>query len=320
MLLEVRGLTVRYAGAARPAVDDLSFDVAAGGSLAIVGESGSGKSTAALALTRLLDSTAAVGGDLRFEGQDLLGLSGRALRNIRGRRIGFVFQDPAASWNPTRTVGAQLLDGLRAHGLGQGARERLAALFARVGIVDPERRLREYPHQFSGGMLQRAMIAGALADEPSLLVADEPTSALDTTVQAGLLALLRELRADRTLALLMISHDLGVVSQVADQTLVLYAGWVAEQGPTDDLLAAPLHPYTWGLIASTPHLDTPRKTRLQAIRPGPVPDLGCPFAPRCPLAVEHCRSERPALRSLSGRLVSCHRAEEVPALAARGAA
>jgi oligopeptide/dipeptide ABC transporter ATP-binding protein len=319
-LLRVRGLTVRYPGSGRPAVRGLDAELDRGQTLAIVGESGSGKSTAALALTRLLPRDVEVHAEeLVFEERDLLRLGPSALRELRGRRVAMVFQDPAGSWNPTRTIGAQLRDGLRAHGLDEDGRGRLLELLARVGLDDAERRLADYPHRFSGGMLQRAMIAGALASRPSLLIADEPTSALDSTVQAELLELLTELGAEAGLALLVISHDLGVVARIAARTVVLYAGKPVETAPTRTLFAGARHPYTVGLLTSIPRLHDPRKAALAAMRPGPVAPAGCPFAPRCPLAVERCAAEEPLPRDVGGSTVACHRAEEVPALLARPA-
>ena len=310
-LLRVRDLTVEYPRLGRPALESVSLHAEAGEGLAIVGESGSGKSTAALAVTRLLPSSAAMdASELSLEGSDLLSISGRELRRLRARRIGMVFQDPMGSWNPARRVGTQLLDGMRAAGLEQGARGRLIELFHRVGIERPEQRFDDYPHQFSGGMLQRAMIAGALSTHPALLVADEPTSALDTTVQAELLVLLDELRASTGVGLVMISHDLGVVSRVADRTVVLYAGRVVEQGPTSLLFEQAAHPYTLGLLASIPRFDAPRKVPLRTIKVGDIASRGCRFAPRCPLAVERCLDEIPVLRSVAGREVACHRAED----------
>lgn len=312
-LLRARGLTVRFPRMDRPALEGFDLDVAAGEGVAVVGESGSGKSTAALAATRLLDPAATtVADELSFEGEDLLTMRPRHLRAVRARRIGMVFQDPSGSWNPARRVGAQLLDGLRAAGFEGDGRERLVTLLRRVGIERPEQRLDDFPHQFSGGMLQRAMIAGALSTGPSLLVADEPTSALDTTVQAELLQLIDELRSQTGIGLVMISHDLGVVTRVADRTVVLYAGNIVEQGPTRRVFEQPTHPYTWGLIASIPRFDGPRKVHLRTVGTGEVAASGCRYAPRCPLAVDRCRDEVPALRQVDGREVACHRAEEAP--------
>lgn len=319
-LLQVRGLHVTYPALSRPALAGIDFDVRPGEGVAIVGESGSGKSTAALAALRLLDRGTTVHADtLSFEGTDLRTASARRLRDLRARRIGMVFQDPTGSWNPARTIGAQLRDGLAAARFEGDADERLASLFGRVGIERPAQRLDDFPHQFSGGMLQRAMIAGALSTSPSLLVADEPTSALDTTVQAELLTLIEELRDSTGVGLLIISHDLGVVSRVADRTLVLYAGRVVEEGTTAQLFHRPVHPYTWGLLASIPRFDAPRKVPLRTVGTGPIATTGCAYAPRCPLAVARCRDEVPLPRDVDGRVVACHRAEEAPAELERSA-
>jgi peptide/nickel transport system ATP-binding protein len=261
-LLEVRELRVRYAGSATDAVEAVSFDLPAGGSVAIVGETGSGKSTTALAVTRLLVDAEVTAGTLRLNGTDLLTLPARELRRVRRHEIGMVFQDPTASWNPTRTLGAQLLDPFPRRERPRW-RERLVEIMERVGIRDAGERLGDHPHRFSGGMLQRAMIAGALLGDPVLLVADEPTSALDTTVQAELLQLLADLRAQRGLALMMISHDLGVVAKMADWTVVMYEGRVVESAPTRKVLTAPSHPHTQRLLAATPRLHGPRKVSLQ---------------------------------------------------------
>ncbi|MEV7232170.1 ABC transporter ATP-binding protein [Polymorphospora sp. NPDC051019] len=309
-ILSARGLTVRYPGARRPAVENVSFDLSAGSTLAVVGESGSGKSTIALAISRLLDPAVEIRADLlTFEGRDLLTMDRAGLRRLRARRIAMVFQSPFGSWNPTRTIGAQLTDGLRAAGIWPSGRDRLLTLLRRVGIHEPADRLRDYPHRFSGGMLQRAMIAGALVARPSLLIADEPTSALDTTVQAEILDILDELRDEHQLALMLISHDLGVVARVASSTLVLYGGRLVESGPTTALYRNAGHPYTRALLAAAPRLDGPRKVRLPALAPGPVVDHGCAFAPRCPQAESRCAETTPGLRPVSGLNVACHLAE-----------
>ncbi|GAA1004331.1 ABC transporter ATP-binding protein [Acrocarpospora pleiomorpha] len=311
-ILSVRGLTVCYPNADQPAVDGVGFDLEPGATIAVVGESGSGKSTVALALSRLLNPAVSIRADaLTFEGQDLLGLRREALRRLRARRIAMIFQSPFGSWNPSRTIGAQLVDGLRAAGLWPDRRERLLELLKRVGLDDPERRLGDYPHRFSGGMLQRAMIAGALVTEPSLLVADEPTSALDATVQAEILEILDELRKEQNLALMLISHDLGVVARVAQHTLVLYRGQVVESGPTAALYRHAGHPYTQGLLAAVPRLEGPRKTPLPAMPQGTATRGGCVFASRCPRAEDLCRTSAPSPRHLNGTNVACHFAEDV---------
>lgn len=305
-ILVVKNLSVRYPGAARAAVDGVSFTVPAQGSVALVGESGSGKSTTALAATRLLDRGVDVTADeLTFEGVDLLRLGKRELRELRRGGLGMVFQDPRASWNPARTIEAQLLDGLR----GDERRTRHARLverMRRIGIGEPEARLRDYPHHFSGGMLQRAMLAGVLVHEPRMLIADEPTSALDTTVQAELLTLIDQLRVEQGLSMLLISHDLGVVARMASDVLVLYAGRIAERGSTPAVLRAPQHPYTRDLLASTPRLRGPRKVPLQVGRVAEAPMEGCPYAGRCRYAVDRCRVETPVPRPVGDVHVACH--------------
>lgn len=309
-ILSVRGLTVRYPGSARPAVDDVSFDLEPGQALAVVGESGSGKSTIALAVSRLLNPAVSITASrLTFEGQQLLSLRREQLRRLRGRRIAMVFQSPFGSWNPTRTIGRQLIDGLTAAGLWPREKQRLLDLLTRVGIDDPQARLEDYPHRLSGGMLQRAMIAGALVSRPSLLIADEPTSALDTTVQAEILDILDELKERENLALMLISHDLAVVARVAERTLVLYGGRAAEAGPTSTLYERPLHPYTRGLLAAIPTLDGPRKQPLPVMKQGKVSGAGCGFCTRCEWAAEVCEHTVPALRPVGSAEVACHLAE-----------
>lgn len=305
-VLTVKNLRVRYRGSLDHAVDGVSFAVPAGGSVALVGESGSGKSTTVLAAARLLEPSAAVSADeLSFGDTDLLAARSRRLRELRRRRLAMVFQDPTASWNPTRTIAAQLLDGLRGRARSE-RRERLIDYMRRVGITDAEHRLDDYPHHFSGGMLQRAMLAGGLAHGPELLIADEPTSALDTTVQAELLALIDQIRREDALTLLLISHDLGVVARMADETLVMYASKVVERGATATLLRSPQHPYTQDLLAATPRLSGARKVPLRVGRVGEAATTGCPYANRCSFAVDRCRIEPPALRPVAGVEVACH--------------
>ena len=309
-LLRVRNLRTRFAtrqGAVR-AVGGVSFDVRAGEALAIVGESGSGKTATVLSVLRLLPRHASVTADeIRFDGRDLAGLDEREMQKVRGADIGVVFQEPMASLNPVLTVGRQITETLEVH---QGrsrasARERAIELLGAVGIPKPERRFDDYPHQFSGGMCQRAMIAMALSCDPRLLVADEPTTALDVTVQAQIVALVAELRASRNMAMIWITHDLGVVSELADRVAVMYGGFIVESAPVEDLFAAPLHPYSLGLVASIPPLDGDRSARLSVI-PGQPPDLqspppGCPFAERCDHAFDRCRSENPPLVEIEQR-------------------
>ena len=317
-LLEVTDLVVRF-GPVR-AVDGVSLRLAGGPfGLGLVGESGSGKSTIGRAVLRLV---AVTGGQIRFEGKDVAGLRGPALKEYR-RAAQIVFQDPDNSLDPRMRIGASVAEPLIAHRI---VARRLAAgrareLLAEVGL-DPEFAGR-HPHQLSGGQRQRVAIARALSVQPRLLVLDEPTSSLDVKAQARILALIARLRADRNLAYLLITHNLGIVSELCEQTAVLYFGRVVESGPTGELLAVPAHPYTQALRSAVPEIDaTARPARV--ILPGEPPDAtspppGCVFHPRCPLAVDRCRAEVPLLRPAGpGRLVACHRAEDVLASSARG--
>jgi len=315
-LLEVSDLSVRFdtdEGSVH-AVDRLSFTLGAGEVLGIVGESGCGKSVTCMSLVRLLPETAVISGSVLFDGVDLLALSARRLRQVRGREISYVFQEPMTSLNPVFTVGHQVGEVLRRHlGLSRAAaRARSVELLQLVRIPAPERRLDEYPHQLSGGMRQRVVIAMALACDPKVLVADEPTTALDVTIQAGILDLMRDLRERLGTAIILITHNLGVVADIADRVLVMYAGRKAEQAAVDELFAHPQHPYTIGLLGAIPRPyegeDTRR--RLQEI-PGRVPSLrelptACAFADRCPRAGELCRTEIPELREVRpSHLVAC---------------
>jgi len=314
-LLEVRDLAVRIPNRAGEvqAVGGLGFTLAAGQTLGLVGESGSGKSQTALALLGLQAPGARLSGSVRFEGRELLGLPEREWNRLRGDRIALVFQDPMSSLNPHLRIGTQLAEVLVRH-RGRSQAEALAEsarMLDAVRIAGAAARLRQYPHEFSGGMRQRVMIAMALLCRPALLIADEPTTALDVTVQAEILVLLRELRDAFGLALLLISHDLDVVAEVCERVLVLYAGRVVESGPAAPLLAAPRHPYSAGLLAARPRLDQPAGRPLQAI-PGQPPDLarlppGCAFAPRCAAAGSAC-AEQPQLRALEEpeRHCACH--------------
>jgi peptide/nickel transport system ATP-binding protein len=314
-LLEVDDLSVRFdtdAGTVH-AVDKMSFTLAEREVLGIVGESGCGKSVTAMSLLRLLPPTASISGRARFDGNDLLGASSRRLRRIRGNEIGFVFQEPMTSLNPVFTVGRQVEESLRTHrGLSRSAAgKRAIELLDLVHIPAPERRVREYPHQLSGGMRQRVMIAMAVACEPKILIADEPTTALDVTIQAGILDLMRELRERLGTAIILITHNLGVVADIADRVVVMYAGRKAEEAPVRELFARPQHPYTIGLLGAIPLPGAASKQdRLREI-PGRVPSLAelpnhCAFAPRCPRADELTRSEVPALRSVGPEhLVAC---------------
>ena len=300
------------------AVDGLSLSVGAGETVALVGESGCGKSLSALSIMRLLPDPPAriVGGEVRLNGRDLVRLPEEGMLDIRGQEIGMIFQDPMSSPNPVATIEKQIAEVLMTHtDLGRGqARARAHELLEMVGMPDAGRRLDAYPHQLSGGMCQRVVIAMAIACSPSVLIADEPTTALDVTVQAQVLALLKKLQADAGMAMVFITHDLGVVAETADRVVVMYAGRKVEEAAVDDLFDTPLHPYTAGLIGATPVPGAARAERLADI-PGMVPPLnalprGCAFAPRCPRVMERCRQERPQLtQPAAGRLVACFAAE-----------
>ncbi|WP_439496251.1 ABC transporter ATP-binding protein [Bosea sp. (in: a-proteobacteria)] len=320
-LLSVRDLETHFFnedGVTR-AVGGLSLTVSPGETLGIVGESGCGKSVTALSIMRLLPPTIGrtVAGSVRFEGKDLLSLSEREMRAIRGNNIAMIFQEPMTSLNPVLTVGEQIAEAVRIH---QGADPKAALarageMLSLVKIPDAKRRLSDYPHQFSGGMRQRVMIAMALACNPRLLIADEPTTALDVTIQAQILRLIVELKERTGSAVILITHDLGVVAETCQRVIVMYAGRKIEEAGVEALFDQPLHPYTRGLMASIPRFrGLARGRRLNEI-PGIVPSLrepiqGCAFAPRCILATERCRIEAPALRELaSGHVVACHEAE-----------
>jgi peptide/nickel transport system ATP-binding protein len=322
-LLEVDDLTVtftRKGATAFTAVDGVSFSVEPGSTVGLVGESGCGKSVTALAVMGLLPHRGvSVTGSVRFQGTELLSLSDQQMRDRRGKDIAMVFQDPLSSLNPVVPIGVQVSEVIERH-RGRARRAAMVeaeGLLARVGIPDPHRRLKEYPHQLSGGMRQRALIAMALACTPRLLIADEPTTALDVTIQAQILALVRELVADSGTALVMITHDLGVVAGLCDEVNVLYAGKVVERAGRHELFASPRHPYTHGLLASIPRLDS-GPGRLVPI-PGSVVDNiawthGCAFAPRCPRAVDACTAVTPEEAIVDGRLLRCHN-PVAPALA-----
>ncbi len=308
------------------AVDGVSLSVAAGETLAVVGESGCGKSVTALSILRLVPSPPGriVGGAIRFDGTDLLSLSEAEMRRIRGNAISMIFQEPMTSLNPVLTVARQIGETLRLHqGLDARAAERRAVEMLRlVRISEPERRARQYPHELSGGMRQRVMIAMALACHPKLLIADEPTTALDVTIQAQILDLMRELKTRIGAAIILITHDLGVVAEMAARVVVMYAGRKVEEAPVRDLFRRPRHPYTLGLLASVPRLgatlgraDPPRLAEI----PGTVPSLrepitGCAFAPRCAWAVARCRAEAPALEAKSPEhFAACFESDRLPA-------
>jgi oligopeptide/dipeptide ABC transporter ATP-binding protein len=320
-LLEVKNLRTSFltaAGVVR-AVDGVSWDVREGETVALVGESGCGKSVSALSVMRLVAQPAGRidGGEILFKGRDLLKLSEHEMQEVRGRDIGMVFQEPMTSLNPVLTIGRQLTEGLEIHlkMAQESARARAVELLGMVGIPDARRRLDQYPHQFSGGMRQRMMIAMALACNPSLILADEPTTALDVTIQAQILELMRELSRRLGVAMLIITHNLGVVARYADRVNVMYAGRIIEQASAPELYANPRHPYTLGLLRSVPRLDEPRRERLDPIE-GQPPDLtrlppGCAFAPRCAYRVERC-SEAPPLQALgTGHASACWVAAEL---------
>jgi peptide/nickel transport system ATP-binding protein len=319
--LEVRNLstTLFTRRGEMKAVDGLSLSVAAGETVALVGESGCGKSMSALSIMRLLPDPPArlVGGTVNLNGRDIASVPEETMLGIRGKEIGMIFQDPMSSLNPVATVEKQIAEVLMAHTeLGRSqARVRAHELLEQVGMPDAARRLDAYPHQLSGGMCQRVMIAMAIACSPSVLIADEPTTALDVTVQAQVLALLKRLQAEQGMAMIFITHDLGVVAETADRVVVMYAGRKVEEAAVDDLFERPLHPYTAGLIGATPVPGAERAKRLADI-PGMVPPLnalpaGCAFAPRCPRVMDRCRQEKPALTAPGpGRLVACFAAQQ----------
>ena len=314
-LLEVEDLRVQFEteDGVVNAVDGVSLRVEPGKALGIVGESGSGKSVTALALLGILPRAGRVPrGSALFDGRDLIGMSDKDLRDIRGKEIAMIFQDPMTSLNPVLTIGRQIREALETHfGMERKAADaRAAELLDQVGIPSAKSRLRDYPHQFSGGMRQRAMIAMALACEPKLLIADEPTTALDVTIQAQILELLRTLVSERDTALILITHDLGVVAGMCERVNVMYAGTFVEAASAEELFERPRHPYTVGLLQSIPRLDATRKTKLRPIEGAPRDMLrapnACPFAPRCRYEVEQSRLELPQLRELEpGHLVAC---------------
>ena len=318
-ILSVSDLTIDFSpGSGRlPAVSEVTFTVQPGEMMCIVGESGSGKSVTALAIMGLLPSTARLTGGMDFDGRDLTRLSRRQWQNIRGREIGMIFQEPMTSLNPVFTIGRQLVESIRHHQRisPRAARARAVELLDKVGIPSPRYRLDDYPHQMSGGMRQRVMIAIALTCSPKLLVADEPTTALDVTIQGQLLDLLNQLREDTGTAIMLITHNMGVVAEVADRVTVMYSGQMAEQADVMQIFDRPAHPYTRGLMISTPNLITTlhRLTTIPGTMPNPaVPPPGCLFAPRCDMATPACDAGRPANRALSDtHLSACLRAEDL---------
>jgi oligopeptide transport system ATP-binding protein len=314
-LLEVSGLTTRFVtqDSVVHAVNDVSFEVAPGECVGVVGESGSGKSVTMLSLLKLIPMPPGeiVAGTALFEGLDLLGMRPDELRQVRGGRIGFVFQDPMTSLNPVLPIGSQIVEALtvRGRGTAAGRRARAIELLELVGIPTPDQRINAYPHELSGGMRQRVMIAIALACSPSLIIADEPTTALDVTIQAQIIDLVKDLRRKVGASIIWITHDLGVVAGLADRIIVMYAGQIVEQGPVRDIFRNPQHPYTKALLASVPRPDR-KLDRLVSIR-GRPPILeewpaSCAFAPRCDFAYERCRAKNPFLTSLTnGGQVAC---------------
>ena len=315
-LLVVENLKTYFftGGGVVKAVDDISYDVHEGETLAIVGESGCGKSIGALSLMRLVPTPPGriVGGRVLFDDEDLLTMSDEEMRDIRGNRIAMIFQEPMTSLNPVLTIGRQITESLELHLKldKKAARNRAVELLGMVGIPDPETRLKQYPHQFSGGMRQRVMIAIAMSCNPRLLLADEPTTALDVTIQAQILELIKDLSTKLGTAVIIITHNLGVVARYADRVNVMYAGKLIERGTAIDIYENPHHPYTRGLLNSVPRLDEDRKQRLESID-GMPPDLmdlptGCAFQPRCKLAVERCLEEIPPLMPVSdGHTAAC---------------
>jgi peptide/nickel transport system ATP-binding protein len=314
-LLSVRDLSVRFGLRGRravTAVDEVSFEIRPGQHVGLVGESGSGKSVTALAIMGLLPARGVeVDGDIDYAGRNLLATSRKDLSKLRGRDIAMVFQDPMTSLNPVVTIGTQLEEVIRRHEQAdkREARDRAEHLLRRVGIPDPGRRLREYPHQLSGGMRQRVLIGIALACGPRLLIADEPTTALDVTIQAQVLEVLKELVAETDAALLMITHDLGVVAGLCDEVNVMYSGRIVESTTRGQLFGAPRHPYTGGLLESVPRLDAPRGTPLRPIPGSPTQTIpwteGCAFAPRCRNKIDQCTEATPALERLPDRRLRC---------------
>jgi peptide/nickel transport system ATP-binding protein len=314
-LLELQGLRTQFTigGEVANAVDGLSLQVRAGEALGIVGESGSGKSVTALSIMRLLGGAHGLSGRVLFAGRDVLAMSSAELRALRGGDISMIFQDPMTSLNPVIKIGRQLIEGMSVHGrfTGKEARARALSLLQRMGISSPERVMNGYAHELSGGMRQRVMLAIGFANKPQLIIADEPTTALDVTVQAQILDLLKEVSRESGTAVILISHDLGVIANVCSRVAVMYGGEVVEEGPTQDLLTSPQHPYTWALLNAAPHIDSESNAdrHLPSIG-GMPPDIlnlpnGCRFADRCPYRVEQCDAHPQLLPLEPGRLSRC---------------
>ena len=329
-LLQISGLQTHFFtsdGVAR-AVDGVYLTLDEGETLCVVGESGCGKTVTALSVLRLIPDPPGriVGGEIRFQGENLLTFSDREIRDVRGNDISMIFQEPMTSLNPVFTVGYQIVEAVTLH-QGLGSREawdKAVEMLDKVGIPDPAQRAREYPHQLSGGMRQRAMIAMALSCNPKILIADEPTTALDVTIQAQILELMRRLQEDFGTAIIMITHDLGIVAEMANRVAVMYAGVVVEEGSAEQIFTEPRHPYTQGLLESVPRIDAGRGGRLQEI-PGVVPSLyrvpeGCKFEPRCPHAADRCRDREPALLPISdGHAARCWLEDPVEPIPRRSA-
>ena len=325
-LLEINDLATHFftqEGVVK-AVDGVSYELEEGEVLGVVGESGCGKSVSALSIMRLVANPPGrtVRGEVIFEGEDLLKMDDAEMRNVRGNKIAMVFQEPMTSLNPVLTIGRQLTETLELH-LGMTkdqSRSRASELLQRVGIPDAESRLKDYPHQFSGGMRQRVMIAMALSCDPRLIIADEPTTALDVTIQAQILELMQDLASDFGTAMIIITHNLGVVARYAHRVIVMYAGKIIETGDSREIYHDPKHPYTLGLLASVPRLDETERTRLEAIE-GLPPNLvnmpaGCSFAPRCRFAIEQCIEEAPTLEDTGdGHTAACWRSRELAEIA-----
>ncbi|MFI5283403.1 MAG: ABC transporter ATP-binding protein [Candidatus Dormibacterales bacterium] len=314
-LLQVRDLRTQFRTEGRvvTVVDGVSFDLQQGESLGIVGESGSGKSMTALSLLRLVpDPGKVVSGQVLFRNDDLLQITDEEIREIRGRDIAMIFQDPQSSLNPVLRTGFQIEEAMLAHhnATPREARQRTIELLRKVRIPAPERRVKDFPHQLSGGMRQRAMIAMGLANTPSILIADEPTTALDVTVQAQILELLGDLNHELGTAIIMITHNMGVVAGLCSRVIVMYAGQIVEQGPVDQIFEHPQHPYTWSLLKSIPRVDALRHERLRSIE-GIAPDMqvlptGCRFHPRCPFRIEKCFTDEPRLKDVApNQVASC---------------
>jgi oligopeptide transport system ATP-binding protein len=328
-LLQVNNLRTCFdtPGGVVNAVDGVSFSLNAGETLGIVGESGSGKSVMSLSLMQLNPTPPAryPSGEIIFEGRDLLRASEQEMQQIRGNEIAMIFQDPMTSLNPVFTVGAQIIESIRTHQKvsKREAREMAIQVLHDVGIASPEKRMHEYPHQYSGGMRQRAMIAMALACNPKILIADEPTTALDVTIQAQILELMKSIQEKYGTAIIMITHDLGVVAQIADRVMVMYGGRVVEEGKTDDVFYNPAMPYTWSLLRALPRLDGTGKTRLLPIKGQPPslisPPEGCRFSPRCPFVHDRCYRVHPELteKQPSHRAACLLSVEEIAAAAGR---